>query len=82
VTLSELEHSAAGMKAEEIEDLEKAMNELEKADERAHRVVELRFFGGPKEDAVAELMGLSRATMKWDCAFAKAFLTYRMGQSK
>ncbi|MBZ2185694.1 MAG: RNA polymerase subunit sigma-70 [Bryobacter sp.] len=82
VTLSELEHSAAGMKAEEIEDLEKAMNELEKADERAHRVVELRFFGGPKEDAVAELMGLSRATMKWDWAFAKAFLTYRMGQSK
>jgi RNA polymerase sigma factor (TIGR02999 family) len=79
VTLSGLEHSAAGIKADEIEDLEKAMNELEKVDERAHQVVELRFFGGLKEDEVAEILGLSRTTMKRDWAFAKAFLTSRMG---
>jgi len=79
VTLSGLESSAAGMKAEDIEALEEAMTELEKLDDRAHKVVELRFFAGLKEDEVAELLGLSRTTMKRDWAFARAFLISRMG---
>jgi RNA polymerase sigma-70 factor, ECF subfamily len=79
VTLSGLESSAAGMKPEDIEALEEAMTELEKLDERAHKVVELRFFAGLKEDEVAELLGLSRTTMKRDWAFARAFLISRMG---
>lgn len=79
ITLSGLEENAAGMKAEDVEALEDAMNELEKLDERAHKVVELRFFGGLKEDEVAELLGLSRTTMKRDWAFARAFLISKMG---
>jgi len=78
ITLSGLEHSAAGMKADDIEALEEAMNELEKLDERAHKVVELRFFAGLKEEEVAELLGLSRTTMKRDWAFARAFLISKM----
>lgn len=78
VTLSGLEQNAAGMKPDDIEALEQAMNELEKVDERAHKVVELRFFAGLKENEVAEILGMSRTTMKRDWAFAKAFLTSRM----
>lgn len=66
------------VRSDDIESLEEAMNELEKLDERAHKVVELRFFGGLKEDEVAELLGLSRTTMKRDWAFARAFLISRM----
>jgi RNA polymerase sigma factor (TIGR02999 family) len=80
VTLSGLEENAVGMKAEDIEALEEAMNELEKLDDRAHKVVELRFFAGLKENEVAELLGLSRTTMKRDWAFARAFLISRMGR--
>lgn len=80
VTLSGLESSPAGMKAEDIEALEEAMNELEKLDARAHKVVELRFFAGLKENEVAELLGLSRTTMKRDWAFARAFLISKMGK--
>jgi RNA polymerase sigma factor (TIGR02999 family) len=80
VTLSGLEENAVGMKAEDIEALEEAMNELEKLDDRAHKVVELRFFAGLKENEVAELLGLSRTTMKRDWAFARAFLISRMGK--
>jgi RNA polymerase sigma factor (TIGR02999 family) len=78
ITLSGLEQNAAGMKAEDIEALEEAMNELEKVDERAHKVVELRFFAGLKEDEVADLLGMSRTTMKRDWAFARAFLISKM----
>ena len=79
VTLSGLEESGVAMKADDIEALEEAMNELEKMDERAHKVVELRFFAGLKEDEVAEILGLSRTTMKRDWAFARAFLISKMG---
>lgn len=78
VTLSGLETSATSMKPDDLEALEEAMNQLEKLDVRAHQVVELRFFGGLKEDEVAELLGLSRTTMKRDWAFARAFLISRM----
>ena len=79
VTLSGLEENGVAMKADDIEALEEAMNELEKMDERAHKVVELRFFAGLKEDEVAEILGLSRTTMKRDWAFARAFLISKMG---
>lgn len=78
VTLSGLESSATTMKPDDLEALEQAMNALEKVDERAHRVVELRFFAGLKEDEVAELLGMSRTTMKRDWAFARAFLISKM----
>jgi len=81
VTLSGLEGSPAGMKGDDLEALEDAMNELEKLDERAHKVVELRFFAGLKEDEAAELLGMSRTTMKRDWAFARAFLISKMGPS-
>lgn len=78
VTLSGLESSPAAMKADDLDALEQAMEALEKMDARAHKVVEMRFFAGLKEEEVADLLGMSRTTMKRDWAFARAFLIARM----
>lgn len=41
---------------------------------RAARVVELKFFGGLELDEIAELLNLSRTTIKRDWALARAWL--------
>jgi RNA polymerase sigma factor (sigma-70 family) len=66
------------MKADDLDALEQAMDALEKMDARAHKVVEMRFFAGLKEEEVADLLGMSRTTMKRDWQFARAFLISRM----
>lgn len=43
-------------------------------DERAARIVELRFFGGLEVDEIAEVLGISAATVKRDWTLAKAWL--------
>lgn len=78
VTLSGLEESPSNMKADDLDALEQAMDALEKLDARAHKVVEMRFFAGLKEEEVAELLGMSRTTMKRDWAFARAFLISKL----
>jgi RNA polymerase sigma factor (TIGR02999 family) len=50
------------------------LDELEKFDARSARVIELRFFGGLDEDAVAEVLGISPSTAKRDWAFGRAWL--------
>jgi RNA polymerase sigma-70 factor, ECF subfamily len=57
--------------------LDHALGTLEKADARAARVVELRFFGGLQENEVAEVLGVSEITVKRDWKVARAWL---MGQ--
>ena len=52
---------------------------MESVDARASRVVELRFFGGLKEDEVALALSVSLATVKRDWSFAKAWLFKRLG---
>ena len=54
--------------------LDEALQELETLAPRQGRVVELRFFAGLDIDEAAELLGVSRATVKRDWAFARAFL--------
>jgi RNA polymerase sigma factor (TIGR02999 family) len=49
-------------------------------DRRASRVVELRFFGGLREDEAADALGVSVATLKRDWAFARAWLYNRLTQ--
>jgi RNA polymerase sigma factor (TIGR02999 family) len=47
-----------------------ALGTLEEADERAARVVELRYFGGLSEPEIAEALGLSERTVRrsWEKA--------------
>ena len=54
--------------------IDEALNQLEKADERAARVTELRFFAGLEESEIAEELGVSEITVKRDWRFARAWL--------
>jgi RNA polymerase sigma-70 factor, ECF subfamily len=59
---------------EGIVKLNDALEQLEREDPRSCHVVELRFFGGLKEDEIAEVLGISLATVKRDWTFARAWL--------
>ncbi|MEP6944309.1 MAG: ECF-type sigma factor [Acidobacteriota bacterium] len=55
-------------------DLERAMVELARLDERQARVFELRFFGGMTVEEVAEVLDISIASVKREWTTAKLFL--------
>ncbi|MFN8575080.1 MAG: ECF-type sigma factor [Gemmatimonadaceae bacterium] len=54
--------------------LDDALAKLAALEERQAQIVELRFFGGLDVDQVAQVLGISPATVKRDWAFARAFL--------
>lgn len=54
--------------------LDEVLDRLEDLDERASRVVELRFFGGMTEDEVAEVLDVSTRTVQRDWRKARAWL--------
>ena len=54
--------------------IDEALRRLEQVDERAARVVELRFFAGLTEAEAAETLGVSTATLKRDWSFGRAWL--------
>jgi RNA polymerase sigma factor (TIGR02999 family) len=58
----------------DLEAIETALTQLSEQDERAARVVELRFFGGLPESAVAETLGVSERTVRNDWRMARAWL--------
>lgn len=61
--------------------IDEALTELEKADERAAHVTELRFFGGLLESEIAEELGISEITVKRDWKFARAWLAVRLSRT-
>lgn len=65
--------------AEEALALEDALQQLERNDPRAARVVELRYFTGLSLEQTAEALGLARRTVDRDWQFARAFLHERLG---
>ena len=54
--------------------LNDALEALAEVDERASRVVELRFFGGLSVEETAEVLNVSRETIRRDWKFAKMWL--------
>lgn len=54
--------------------LDTALDHLREEDERAHRIVELRFFGGLTVEETAEVMGISPRTVKRTWSFGRAWL--------
>ena len=54
--------------------LDDALEALARVDARKSRVVELRFFGGLSVDETAEVLQVSRETVKRDWTFAKLWL--------
>ena len=60
--------------ATDVVALNDALEALAGVDERKSRVVELRFFGGLSVDETAEVLNVSRETIKRDWTFAKMWL--------
>jgi RNA polymerase sigma factor (TIGR02999 family) len=58
--------------------LDEALTELAAYDERKHRVVELRFFGGLTVEEVAGLLALSTTTIESEWRAARAWLGMRL----
>ncbi|MGA2711425.1 MAG: ECF-type sigma factor, partial [Steroidobacteraceae bacterium] len=54
---------------------------LGQLDERQARIVEMKFFGGLSAPAIADVMGLSLATVDRDWAIARLWLRRQMDGS-
>lgn len=61
-------------RAEELIDLDHALERLAAIDHRQERIVECRFFGGMSIEETAEALELSPATVKREWALARAWL--------
>lgn len=57
-----------------VTDIEDALEVLEEIDARACSVVEMRYFGGLTDEDIAEVLGISLATVRRDWRKARAFL--------
>jgi RNA polymerase sigma factor (TIGR02999 family) len=77
VTLSE-RPDAHPADATDVLDLDEALGELAANDERAARVVELRFFGGLEMTEVASAMNISISTAEREWRAARAWLGHRL----
>jgi RNA polymerase sigma factor (TIGR02999 family) len=62
--------------------LDEALNRLAEIDEQQSRVVELRYFSGLTVEETAEVMGISKATVKRDWSVAKAWLYRELSDDK
>jgi RNA polymerase sigma factor (TIGR02999 family) len=60
--------------------LDEALSELQHFDERKHRIIELRFFGGLSVEEVAAELDLSKTTVESEWRRARAWLLARMGR--
>jgi RNA polymerase sigma factor (TIGR02999 family) len=58
--------------------LNDALDGLIRLDEQQGRIVEMRFFGGLATEEIADVLGVSRSTVKRDWTVAKAWLSREM----
>ncbi|HEX4964809.1 MAG TPA: sigma-70 family RNA polymerase sigma factor [Thermoanaerobaculia bacterium] len=61
--------------------LDEALTRLEELDPRQSRIVELRFFAGLEVNEVAEVLGISRATVNREWAVARTWLFREISRS-
>ncbi|MBL8900190.1 MAG: sigma-70 family RNA polymerase sigma factor [Planctomycetes bacterium] len=64
----------AVLSEERLLDLDDALSQLGRQDERASRVVVMKVFGGMGERAIAEALGVSERTVRNDWTFARSWL--------
>jgi RNA polymerase sigma factor (TIGR02999 family) len=67
-------------RAEELVQLDEALEALGEVDERQARLVELRYFGGLTIEEAAEVLDISSSTVKREWLVAKAWLYRRLQQ--
>jgi RNA polymerase sigma factor (TIGR02999 family) len=71
-----LDEATVAVKGQDLDvvALDEALQRLAEIDEQQSRVVELRFFSGLSVEETAEVMGISKSTVKRDWSMAKAWL--------
>lgn len=79
LTLTEAQQVAGSGQGAEVVRVHDALLAFEQVDPRAAKVVELKFFGGLENEEIAEVMGLSAATVKRDWSLARAWLHRELG---
>jgi RNA polymerase sigma factor (TIGR02999 family) len=62
--------------------LDTALNALARLDPQQSRIVEMRFFGGLSIEDTAEVIGVSRTTVKREWATARAWLRREVGKGE
>jgi RNA polymerase sigma factor (TIGR02999 family) len=75
VTLGTDVAEAAPAPEHEILDVHAALEEIAKLDARLVRVVEMRYFGGMKDDDIAQALGLTDRTVRRDWEKARLLLS-------
>jgi RNA polymerase sigma factor (TIGR02999 family) len=58
----------------ELLNLDSALDELSRIDQRQGKIVEMKFFGGLSAPEISEVLGISRATVDRDWATARVWL--------
>jgi RNA polymerase sigma factor (TIGR02999 family) len=79
LTLSNVD-AQPGAQTVDAEALHAALERLEKIDDRAYRVVEMRYFAGLSIDEVADVLQLSPMTVKRSWNTARAFLARELSE--
>lgn len=79
ITLTGADRQLTIESAEEALAFDSALQELERSDARAARVIELRYFAGLSPDQVASTLKLTRRTIDRDWRFARVFLHDLLG---
>jgi RNA polymerase sigma factor (TIGR02999 family) len=77
--LTEASSSQPGLNLDLV-DLDDALNELALLDAQQARIVELKFFGGLSIEDTAQVIGVSRTSVKREWATARAWLRREMGK--
>jgi RNA polymerase sigma factor (TIGR02999 family) len=81
VTLTDL-NASKPERSVDLLALDEALERLGVFDERAARVLELRYFGGLTEAETAESLALSASTVRRDLRLAEAWLSKELGGQK
>ena len=79
LTLTEAQQVAGIGQGAEVVKVHDALLAFEQVDPRAAKIVELKFFGGLENEEIAEVLGLSTATVKRDWSLARAWLHRELG---
>jgi RNA polymerase sigma factor (TIGR02999 family) len=73
--------SATSERGRSLENLDEALRELSRVDERKSRLIEMRYFGGLSGEEVAEVLGISISTITREMRMAEAWIESYLGRS-
>ncbi len=61
--------------------LDEALDDFQRIQPRAASIIECWFFGGFKQEEIAEILGISEATVRREWRFARAWLSSRLNDT-